>query len=197
MRYAIITPNNMSRIHTLVRVILINGVLFALFIGIQKLVLLCGVKMPIFAQAFYISIAMAAAAMLLYRRVFKKIDFLTGMLIVISTISFLNLIALYTTVFVDRSLTYHAIFYTADHQEISEETLARLFTSQVYQDQRIQDMTASGFLTTSPTDPRVYIPTAKARRFNAVMQTYSRFIGLDATYKKINLELSDSPGCHK
>lgn len=63
-------------------------------------------------------------------------------------ISFLNLFSVYTTVFVDRSLTYHMICYSVETGQITQSDIKTLFSSETYQAQRIQDMTDSGFVVT-------------------------------------------------
>ena len=150
---------------------------------LQKAMIMMAVPMPIFAQSFVVSIAVGISAAVVYPRCLRDLSGITLFFIGATYISFLNLFSVYTTVFVDRSLTYHMIFYSVETGQITQSDIKTLFSSETYQAQRIQDMTDSGFVVPSPDDPAVWVPTQKATVFSRVLMAYSDFLGLGDCYR--------------
>ncbi|NBV83705.1 hypothetical protein EBR57_06255 [bacterium] len=162
----------------------------SLTVLLQKIVFGFGLPIPVFKQLFYISIIASFAALASFKLALKRLNFLTGFFIVLSYFASINLISVYTTIFIDRSLTYHAIFYAVEHEGISKPELSVLFCSPVYLDQRIQDMTQSQFLIPSA-DGTTYIPTRKATLFSYILRPYAQLTGLDTTYVHAIKELDN------
>lgn len=157
---------------------------------LQKAMIMMAVPMPIFAQSFVVSIAVGISAAVVYPRCLRDLSGITLFFIGATYISFLNLFSVYTTVFVDRSLTYHMIFYSVETGQITQSDIKTLFSSETYQAQRIQDMTDSGFVVASSRDTNVLMPTQKANLFTRILVTYSDFLGLGNRYREATQPLT-------
>jgi hypothetical protein len=154
------------------------------YVLLQKAMIMMAVPMPIFAQSFVVSIAVGISAAVVYPRCLRGLSGITLFFIGATYISFFNLFSVYTTVFVDRSLTYHMIFYSVYTGQITQSDIKTLFSSETYQAQRIQDMTDSGFLVASCRDANVLMPTQKAKLFTRILVIYSDFLGLGNRYRE-------------
>jgi hypothetical protein len=114
------------------------------FIVLQKFIFIIDGK-RVLIDAFLASFATSLFSAYLNRSIMKSNYFivvLTGYSVFCS----LMLFSVFTSIFIDRSLTYHTIFYAVEKRSLSQSDLDKIFNSKIYKLQRIKDMTDMGML---------------------------------------------------
>jgi membrane-bound ClpP family serine protease len=155
----------------------------ALFILIQKLVI-AFVPASVLTCAIIACVCIAMVGFVVFSHLNK--NYYSGMLAAIAYFSSFMLFSVFTSVFIDRSLTYHIIFYSAAHGSISEENMNVLFNSAPYKEQRVKDMLNKGYLLKVDGE---YQPTDRARYFAKVLMALGEFYKINSTWDSVETEM--------
>ncbi|MFP3154171.1 hypothetical protein LQZ18_07000 [Lachnospiraceae bacterium ZAX-1] len=105
-------------------------------------------------------------------------------MIFITYVSLFLTFSVFTSVFIDRSLTYHILFYTVEKSELSEDECAEIFDAPAYKNQRLHDMINGHYL--KETENGMYVPTAKAKVFVFFMSKLGKFYRINDTYDNVH-----------
>lgn len=87
-------------------------------------------------------------------------------------------------VFIDRSISYHLVFYAVENGKIQEEVFQKQFADSVFQ-KRIHDAQMAQFLEKTPEGD--YVPTRKAFIFSKIMKLIGNLSGSMDNYDKTNV----------
>ncbi|MDR1241581.1 MAG: hypothetical protein LBM00_02180 [Deltaproteobacteria bacterium] len=154
-----------------------------LFILVQKLVI-AFVPASVLTCAIIACVCIAVAGFIVFSHLNKS--YYSGMLAAIAYFSSFMLFSVFTSVFIDRSLTYHIIFYSASHGSISENNMAVLFNSSPYKEQRIEDMLSKGYLIKVGDE---YQPTDRAGYFAKVLMALGEFYNINSTWESVETQM--------
>ena len=156
---------------------MINAVF--VFIILQKFIFIIDGK-SILRDAFLASFATSFISAYLIRSIMKSNYFIV-LLIAYSVFCSLMLFSIFTSIFIDRSLTYHTIFYAVDKKVISKDDLDKIFNCNIYKLERIKDMTDMGMLRCSGdySDGGSFslYPTKRGKVFSNFMNVLGGFWG--------------------
>lgn len=84
-------------------------------------------------------------------------------------------------VFIDRSISYHLVFYAVENGAIQEDVFQKQFADSVFQ-KRIHDAQMAKFLEKTPEG--TYVPTKKAFIFSGIMKLIGKLSGSMDNYDK-------------
>lgn len=124
-------------------------------------------KPIIFFASCYLALVLAVATGWLILVLFRKIvDVFTVTLMSLCCAMIIILFAVFGPVFIDRSISYHIVFYATEHGTIRIDQMEQAFSHAIFS-KRIDDAQAAGFIT--PNADGSFAPTMKAKLFTAIM----------------------------
>lgn len=126
----------------------------------------------IFFASGYLALLLAAVTGGLIFIFFRKaFDRFTIVLMSLCCALIIILFAIFGPVFIDRSISYHIVFYATEHGNIKADQLENTFSRATF-DKRIKEAQAAGFIV--PDDNGRFIPTPKAKLFSAIMKSLGK-----------------------
>ena len=116
---------------------------------------------------------------------FKKYSFIKSSFenFLVAVIGFFVLFtfSVFGPVFIDRSISYHLVFYAVENGAIQENVFQKQFADSVFQ-KRILDAQMAKFLEKTPEG--TYVPTKKAFIFSGIMKLIGKLSGTMDNYDK-------------
>jgi hypothetical protein len=127
----------------------------------------------------------------LFYGVFLKRGLFESALVCLCYFFMFMLLSTYTSISIDRSMTYHSLFLASKNLKLPKQDIELMFPSEVYRNLRLEDMKVQGFLkdinNTNEVDEYVFTPKTKV--FTSVMLWLGEFYNINGRYFKIRSEI--------
>lgn len=173
-------------------VICIGQFIIALLLYLLGIVLYVNVsaKPIIFFASVYLAVIIAGALGGLILVLFRKIfDIFSVTVMSLCCAMIIIVFAIFGPVFIDRSISYHLVFYATEHGFVEIDQLEQTFSHATF-NKRIEEAQAAGFIV--PDDDGRFIPTPKAKLFSAIMKLLGELSHSLENYQEMTVISNDS-----
>lgn|GEM_PF-4860436 len=161
------------------RLIMIALLLLPSYTLLQAIASRLPIHLPLYQTVAIISLLLGTIAMLYLG---PRYSMSHKLLLLLAIIGIVNWIATYTTIFIERSVTYHTLFQLYHQSPMSQPEFETIMTAEAHRTHRFNDMYQAGLITplppTTPHTPPMYQLTPKGTQFAKWMLSYGRLIGI-------------------
>ncbi len=137
------------------------------------------IHLPLYQTVAIISLLLGSIAMIYLG---PRYSMSHKLLLLLAIIGIVNWVATYTTIFIERSVTYHTLFQLYYQSPMSPQEFESIMTADAHRTHRFNDMHQAGLIKIMPptstlTQP-MYQLTPKGSHFAKLMLTYGRLVGI-------------------
>jgi hypothetical protein len=168
------------------------SVIFALlFVMLNAVLFRLANRISVLSVALTASAVTALAAVLFFRKVLLQKSALIAVLVFSAYFCAFSFVSIFTSVFIDRSLTYHIMFYIENSwgEGVTSDDISAIMRSGVYMRQRVDEMRNSGYIEIKGDNITL---TVKGKTAAIIMRGLGQIYDLNGTYEQMLKEMSDN-----